>query len=205
MKTCTKCKAQKILSDFYRRSKSFDGLTAKCKSCAWETTRTARAKNKNKYKSKLYEWRKNNPEKVAALQLAWRRRNPETDRKSRAKWAANNRVKVNSSISKWKKNNSQKVASYNGQRRAVKLSATPAWANKFFIEEAYDLAKRRSLLKTGGIAKWHVDHIVPLKSNLVCGLHVEHNLQVIPAVVNVKKHNRHWPNMPENMYGEFEV
>ncbi len=200
MKICTKCKVQKTLSDFYRRSKSFDGLTSRCKTCAWATTLTAREKNKKKYILNLYEWRKNNPKRVAEIQLAWRRRNPEADMASKAKWSANNRVKVNSGISRWKKNNSQKVASYNGQRRAVKLSATPVWANKFFIEEFYDLAKRRTDLNTGG-HKWHVDHIVPLKSDLVCGLHVEHNLQVVPALINWSKNNRHWPDMP----GSFEV
>jgi 5-methylcytosine-specific restriction endonuclease McrA len=44
--------------------------------------------------------------------------------------------------------------------------------------------------------KHEVDHIVPLKSPLVCGLHVEHNLQVIPATQNRRKHNRVWPDMP---------
>jgi len=30
----------------------------------------------------------------------------------------------------------------------------------------------------------------------VCGLHVEHNLQVIPRSVNQSKNNRRWPDMP---------
>ena len=72
-------------------------------------------------------------------------------------------------------------------------AAKPAWANDFFIREAYHLAKLRTLA-TG--YPWHVDHIVPLKSDLVCGLHVEHNLQVIPASENVRKQNFYWPDMP---------
>lgn len=39
--------------------------------------------------------------------------------------------------------------------------------------------------------------IVPLKSALVCGLHVEHNLQVIPKTENLKKFNSVWPGMPQ--------
>ena len=63
------------------------------------------------------------------------------------------------------------------------------------MEEIYDLAARKTALKTGGVDRWEVDHIVPLQSPIVCGLHVEHNLQVIPASKNRSKHNRHWPDM----------
>lgn len=72
------------------------------------------------------------------------------------------------------------------RRRVGMARATPAWANSFFIEEIYDLARLRSEI-TG--YRWHVDHVVPLKHPLVCGLHVEHNLQVVPAAVNLKKGN----------------
>lgn len=79
------------------------------------------------------------------------------------------------------------------KRRATKLNATPKWANKFFIQEAYRMSRLRT--KMLGI-KHEVDHKVPLQHPLVCGLHVEQNLQVIPMVHNRSKGNRIWPNMP---------
>ena len=71
---------------------------------------------------------------------------------------------------------------------SMELKATPSWANDFFIEEIYMLCQLRTEL-TG--IKHHVDHIVPLRSKVVCGLDVHNNLRVIPAEDNMKKGNRH--------------
>jgi hypothetical protein len=43
--------------------------------------------------------------------------------------------------------------------------------------------------------EYHVDHIVPLTSDLVCGLHCEANLQIAVGKDNIAKNNRWWPDM----------
>jgi len=92
----------------------------------------------------------------------------------------------------WSATNPERGATYAAKRRAAKLLATPAWAEVFFIEEAYRLAALRSRV-TG--MPWEVDHIVPLVSESVCGLHVIDNLRVIPKTLNRSKSNRYWPDM----------
>lgn len=109
------------------------------------------------------------------------------------KWRQDNPAKEAASTKCWREANRHKVNAYAVRRLSSKRRATPVWANDFFIEEAYHLAKIREQVCGG---KWHVDHIVPLQSKLVCGMHVENNLRVIPAADNIRKSNRHWPDMP---------
>lgn len=143
-----------------------------------ETARAYRVANAKSIRARVKKWQENNREKSRAWTKAWALANPEKQ-KARSQ--------------RWYKNNSDKSTAKTQWRQAQKLRATPVWANEFFIDEAYHLAKLRT--EATGF-KWHVDHIVPLRSKLVCGLHWEGNLQVIPAVENMKKHNRYWPDMP---------
>lgn len=81
----------------------------------------------------------------------------------------------------------------NANRRAAKLQATPKWASESLILAMYEECQLKS--EETGIVH-HVDHIVPLISDIVCGLHSEDNLQILPALDNLSKGNRHWPDMP---------
>lgn len=66
------------------------------------------------------------------------------------------------------------------QKKALKLKATPPWADKAVIKEIYANCPQG----------YHVDHIVPLKGKNVCGLHTPENLQYLPAIENMKKSNK---------------
>ncbi len=76
------------------------------------------------------------------------------------------------------------------KRKAAKISAVASWADHQKIKELYQ--KAVELTKETGI-KHHVDHIYPLQSKYLCGLHVETNLQILTAEENIKKGNRNWP------------
>lgn len=85
---------------------------------------------------------------------------------------------------------------HGARRRAAEIAATRPFDKELFdlIElEAYSLAQMRTLVLG---EEWAVDHIVPLKSPIVCGLHNEYNLAVITRSANSSKRNRHWPDMP---------
>lgn len=115
-------------------------------------------------------WYKNNPDKAKLYNKNWRKNNPE-------------KVKL------WIKNNPDKVNAKSTKRRALKLKATPSWLTKqdyIEIEDIYYQAIEYERLLG---KKFHVDHIIPLQGNNVCGLHVPWNLQVLTAKENLEKGN----------------
>ena len=73
-----------------------------------------------------------------------------------------------------------------------KWIATPSWYEPSKIAELEKFAK----LKTNSTGtRYVIDHIVPLNSKYVCGLHCQQNWQVISAAENYLKGNRWWPDM----------
>lgn len=98
-----------------------------------------------------------------------------------------NREEIKVKSREFKKKNRAYFNAINAARYARKLQAMPIWADKKSINEIYRQAKEISV-KTGILH--HVDHIIPLNSSVVCGLHVPANLQILPAIENIKKGNK---------------
>lgn len=105
-----------------------------------------------------------------------------------------NKQRVLSVGKQWRTNNSNRVIANNAYRRAMKLQRTPTWANRQRINEIYeDYDVISTISRMCGGEAFEVDHTVPLLGELVCGLHVETNLQIITATENVTKSNK-WCN-----------
>ncbi len=91
--------------------------------------------------------------------------------------------------SAWKRANIDWVRADTSARRKRYRQATPPWFDadmRAEVREMYRVAYRLSKM-TG--RRHHVDHIYPLRSDSVCGLHVPWNLQVLPWEENAVKSN----------------
>jgi len=172
MKTCSKCGEEKSLDSFGKRNASLDGLQNRCREC-----RNAEAIMRNAdplVKARAKELRAR-PEyrEVYTARRQWRKKYDPVFQEQR-------RRGINT------------PAKHAGVRRrqAAKLQRTPSWANDQLVTAYYKEAKQ--LEELTGI-QFHVDHIIPLRGEMVSGLHVETNLQILTAHENRSKKNRFDP------------
>lgn len=173
---CSLCKALFIEAAF-PRSNHKRGFSTWCHGCTRAKDREYYRKDSTKIKANVELWRSKNRERTRA-----------TNRKSVARNLERAREVKRASA----KRRSHIVVANTTRYRARKLKALAAWANQTAIRNIYKIAKQQTLI-TGIIHT--VDHIVPLRSKFVCGLHCESNLQVLPKIVNSQKGNRYWPDM----------
>jgi len=139
------------------------------------------------------QWNKANPERAKANRDAYRLANRDAAIARSAAWRAANAEKERIRSAAWSANNSDRKRAATAKRRAALLRAIPSWASMEDIHSFYRLAAR--LTRETGI-KAHVDHVVPLQSPLVCGLHCAANMTILPESLNKRKGNHRWPDMP---------
>lgn len=102
-------------------------------------------------------------------------------------WHKENRARSRAIRKRYYDKNPGFILKFSAARRAAILRAIPLWADLDVIGAIYEACPQGM----------HVDHVVPLNSKLVCGLHCEANLQYLTGPDNVAKSNRWWPDMPE--------
>lgn len=216
-KTCTRCLVLKDLTEFSKGSREADGLQDLCKPCNREVSAAYRAANAEKERKRHAVYSAANRDKIAANQDRWRKANPEkvlagsrrfyanNKEKERARcrrWYAENADLARNLSRKWRENNIEYCRAYdreytklnkakfnakNALRKTRLMRALVAWADLRKIASFY--AEAQYLSEETGV-EHHVDHIVPLKNHVVCGLHCEDNLQILTGSENSKKNNK---------------
>jgi hypothetical protein len=187
MKQCSRCSQDKPASEFY-------SVGTKCRTCAKEVaseryyknreeilarlkTPEARARQREKDKQRYHNSPKRKQQQYEAS-VRWRINNPQRKKEVCAKWNASQRAKTLNAIRA-------------ANRRAKRKQATPTWANHYVINLLY--ASMEYFRKEG--LDVHVDHIVPLVSDVVCGLHCHFNLRLMYADLNHQKSNKLLENL----------
>ena len=123
-----------------------------------------------------------NADKISADNMAWRAGN----QKHLSAYAEKHKQHKQERQKAHYREHPEGYTARGAHRRARKLQATPKWADKEKINEMY--RRRAEVSQATGVVH-HVDHIIPLRGRTVCGLHVEQNLQILPAEENLAKGN----------------
>lgn len=164
-KICSRCKEEKPIIEFYSRNRSPDGKQNHCKECHKKYATENRVNGDLSAK----RWRDNNKERVSVRDKEYK----STKKEHLAKLDEH-----------WRKRNPLKLRSGNCKRRLQYLKSIPKWYEQEHVELLY--SKRDELNKIWNL-RLEVDHIIPLISDTVCGLHCWHNLQLLDKSLNCSK------------------
>lgn len=182
MKICSKCLLLKGVSKFGKHNQTKDGLKSRCKLCHAAESRAsrcahvegARAYDRNRYGGNRLSVNRR------AYFESYRAENREKEVERGRIYREENGPEITVRNNKWKKAHPGMVNADTARRRAAKLKAMPKWANPVLVRAFYLEASRCGK---------EVDHIIPLRSPTVCGLHWEGNLQLLAPSENARKGN----------------
>lgn len=193
-KHCSSCKNIKETSEFQSSKYTWDALRSECAVC---------------HNNETAKWCQDNPEKVIAYRQEYYAANKDSLKVTAAKYYVDNKESIDIKHKEYYTKNKETIVvrhreyyekhklfykeyrkeyyfknkerylAYSAKRRASKICATPSWANDSEIYRIY-LSRREDE---------HVDHIIPLQGDLVCGLHCENNLQYLSITENLQKGN----------------
>ena len=163
---------------------------AACVKCSLEAVQRYHAKHPEKRRAQSAIDNNKCPEQRSAAHKMWREANVTHDAARKQAYRAANLEQVKLTYKRYYEANYPRMLAKRNKQHADKLQRTPSWLTAdehWMIEQAYELAAMRTA-RFG--FPWHVDHVIPLRGKLASGFHTPYNLQVIPAVDNLRKSNR---------------
>lgn len=172
MKRCSLCSGLKPLDQFHKQTRVRSGLQPQCKVC---TTALAAS------------YYRNNKDRILKRNAAWKKAHPTVVRNMGAAQYQRTKERHRAQMKAWSENNRDLVRAFAMKHYAQRMRAVPRWADHDKIKLVYQKANEWGM---------QVDHVVPLQSDTVCGLHVWENLQLLAPSINASKQNRYWPDMP---------
>jgi hypothetical protein len=109
MKTCNKCKEEKELTEFHKRSEMKDGLATICKACIKLKSQKWYQKNREKVLAKQKKYTAENREKIQKYKSQYRAENKEKIAEFHRGDYIKNKEKILARCRKYRKENKEKV------------------------------------------------------------------------------------------------
>ncbi len=165
-------------------------IRAICKKCVSAYNSKRYRINKKYINFITAKYQKDNRKRCTELAANWRINNPDKVKVSKKRWVKENPSKVAQISERYRSSNSGKINARNAKYQLAKIQRTPKWLTLEDcrrMERKYEMA---SLMSDFLGVDLHVDHIIPLQGELVSGLHVPENLQILLASDNLGKSNK---------------
>lgn len=160
------------------------------------------AENKEKLLANQREYWEKNKHRFSERQAEYREKNREQKRLSDREYRVVHKEKFNLSTANSKKKKPAKYIALILRRRAKQRQSIPIW----YDESAVDLIiQQRDELTESTKIIHNIDHIVPVISDFVCGLHWHGNMQILTKSENSAKSNLIWPDMPDTSDPELKA
>ena len=158
-----------------------------CRRCVDDKRRLRRLANPATYRERDRSKYWKNPERERVLMKANRQKHVEKRRRAKRDAYHQAPDEYKRRAKAWGKEHPQYRRHQKAMRRAREIEAVPHWLTK--QQRAEMRAIYVAARQIGPSVE--VDHIVPLRGRLVCGLHVPWNLQILPMVANRQKSASH--------------
>ena len=154
LKTCSKCRIEKLISEFWKKANRPDGLRSACIDCEKADAEIWRKANPDYQKNHYQE----NKEQILARMKRRRIAHPEFHRTASKHYAEKNKEKIAKMNSDWVRNNPEKNRTKRARRRASELAAKGYVVTPKEMGELY----RRNCIYCGSMEKIEIDHVIPL-------------------------------------------
>ena len=182
-KTCSKCKVEKTIDNFYF-IKNSNNYRNQCKLCVSDRKKQYYAYNKEKVCAKAAEYKQNNKKNVVASQAEYRQHNKEKIAARNAEYRQNNKEKIAARKAEYAQQNRKKINEYNRNRHKNNANAKLARNIRSRINKALK-GKSKSFhtkeilgIDIENYKKWllfqmtpemnfnniHIDHVKPISS-----------------------------------------
>lgn len=164
-----------------------------------------RLANKEAETKRIREWKDANKEHIKTKSKAYNEENKEKIADQKREYYLKNKERIDAKNSEYNKKNKDMLskkrtewlartpglsASYVKKYQASKLQRTPSWLTEFDKLKISCIYSVAAMLTRHNNEPWHVDHVIPLQGELVSGLHVPSNLQVLRGSENISKKNK---------------